>query len=398
MYRSLSLLPRTQSRGRACNLTKVFAYTYQEIPASNIDFRDRSVARFLRLLDSIANLAVSLPQHEVYAVALKGAPPSAIRLAVAGNDIVPDKTIKHIKTLWQHLQILAEDYSRFHKLSLLADSPPQAKRNNLPPSTLRHIIQLETEALKFCGEKLHRRFSKHLASFTQIECSGLPPGLRLLDVYPELMTLTDMLGLRAKFSDDHGEKFSEAYLSFNHKVDLLLKENPPYLYERMKKFFPIDRYLKKVTAFAKDVKILLNRANSPRVRPWFQSQLEVEPITPSEPVNFLLPNSPDEWRKVVTSAIESINKRKKQAGVELYEEILPRVMSDIKKIIAKPCNKQIYAHCECTLLAHMFANRNQGFLSHIGVSKLSCRGCFFTIQAVNTVHQTNFHTNGCHNK
>ena len=96
----------------------------------------------------------------------------------------------------------------------------------------------------------------------------------------------------------------------------------------------------------------------------------------------------------MTSAIESINKAKKQASVELYEEILPRVMSDIMKIITKPCNEQIYAHCECTLLAHMFANRNQGFLSHIEISKPPYRGCFFTIQAVNTMHQTNFHTNG----
>ena len=46
----------------------------------------------------------------------------------------------------------------------------------------------------------------------------------------------------------------------------------------------------------------------------------------------------------------------------------------------------------------MHANRNQIFLPHIGVSKLSCRGYFFTIQAVNTVYQTNFHTKRCHNE
>lgn len=41
-----------------------------ENPASNIDFRSRLKARFSRLLDSVPNLAVSAPQHEVYAVAL----------------------------------------------------------------------------------------------------------------------------------------------------------------------------------------------------------------------------------------------------------------------------------------------------------------------------------------
>lgn len=50
------------------------------------------------------------------------------------------------------------------------------------------VIQFEREALKFCGEKLTRQFSKHLELFKQI--------------------------------------------------DLLLEENLTYLYERMKKTFP----------------------------------------------------------------------------------------------------------------------------------------------------------------
>lgn len=132
--------------------------------------------------------------------------------------------------------------------------------------------------------------------------------------------------------------------------------------------------------------------------PWFRSKLTIHGLAPVGPLNFSLPNSTDEWRDVVNYALESINKAKEQACVELYEEIPSKVTSDIKKIINKPCNHQIYAHCECTLLAHMHANWDQKFLSYIGVSKLSCRGCFFTMQAVNTVYQTNFHTQGCHNK
>ena len=368
-----------------------------EIPASNIYGRSRLEARFSRLLDSISNLAVSAPQHEVYAVALHGAP-SSLQLVFAGNAAVPKKTTEHIDTLWQCLKQLAEDYARFHKLSDTAESPPQAKRDKLPLSTRGRIIQFEREALKFSGEKLNRRFSKHLASFKQIDCSGLPPGSRFLVVYKAVMTLTEVLEKRADFKDNQWENFADAYHNFDRQVDLLLEENLTYLYERMKKDFPIDRYLMKVTAFSKEIKILLNRANSPRMLPWFRSKLTVQAIAPSGPLNFSLPNSPDEWREVVNSALESINKAKLQACVELYEEIPSKVTSDIKKIINKPCNHQIYAHCECTLLAHMHANRDQKFLPHIGVSKLSCRGCFFTIQAVNTVYQTNFHTKGCHNK
>ena len=100
----------------------------------------------------------------------------------------------------------------------------------------------------------------------------------------------------------------------------------------------------------------------------------------------------------MNSALESLNKAKKPAGDELYEKIPSKVLSDIKKLLNRPCNHQTHAHCECTLLAHIHTSRDQHFFSHIGVSKLSCRGCFYTIQAVNTVYQTNFYTKVCHNK
>ena len=110
-----------------------------EIPASKIDFRSRLEARFSRLLDSIANLAVSVPQHEVYAVALQGAPPS-LQLVIAGNAAVSKKMTEHIDTLSQYLKKLAKDYAKFHKLFDTAESPPQAKRDKLPLSTRGHII------------------------------------------------------------------------------------------------------------------------------------------------------------------------------------------------------------------------------------------------------------------
>ena len=181
-----------------------------EIPASNIDSRSKLKAKFSRLLDSIANLAVSAPQHEVYAVALQGAPPS-LQLVVAGNAAVPKKTTEHIETLWQYLKTLAEDYAKFHKLSDTAESSPQAKRDKLSPSIRGRIIQLEREALKFCGEKLSRRFSKHLASFKQIDCSGLSPESIFLDVYSALMLLTELLEKRADFKDHEWELFADTY-------------------------------------------------------------------------------------------------------------------------------------------------------------------------------------------
>lgn len=77
---------------------------------------------------------------------------------IAGNAAVPKKTktTEHIDTLWQYLEIWPRTtYAEFYKLPDLAESPAQAKREKLPPSTRGRIIQFEREALKFCGEKLN---------------------------------------------------------------------------------------------------------------------------------------------------------------------------------------------------------------------------------------------------
>ena len=126
----------------------------------------------------------------------------------------------------------------------------------------------------------------------------------------------------------------------------------------MKKDLPIDRYLMKVTAFSKDIKILLHCANLPCIFLWFRSKLTIKVIVPSKALNFSLPNSADDWKKVVNSALESINKAKEQACVELYKEIPSKIMSDTPKIINKLCNYQICIHCDCTLLAHIYTKQN----------------------------------------
>lgn len=57
------------------------------------------------------------------------------------------------------------------------------------------------------------------------------------------MALTEVLEKRADFKDDQWENFADAYHSFDRQVDLLPEGDLRYLHERMRKDFPIDRYL-----------------------------------------------------------------------------------------------------------------------------------------------------------
>lgn len=102
------------------------------------------------------------------------------------------------------------------------------------------------------------------------------------------MSLNKGLESRAAFSDDQGEKLADASKNFDRQVEILLQEDLTYLHKRMRKDFPIDRYLMKVTALSKDTKILLNRANSPGLLPWFRSELRIHSLAPSGPLGFFI--------------------------------------------------------------------------------------------------------------
>lgn len=82
-----------------------------------------------------------------------------------------------------------------------------------------------------------------------------------------------------------------AYSKIDRLVELLLKEDLDDLDERMEKRFSLDRYLLKIIAVSKDVKILLNAANSPWLIPWFKSELRIHSLAPSGPLKFSLPNA-----------------------------------------------------------------------------------------------------------
>lgn len=123
------------------------------------------------MFDSIANLSVAAPQHEVVVVSLRMSS-SSVHLYMAGNGKVPQNTVKH---MWSLVQDLSNDYEKYHKLSNQMISPPQPKTLALPPAAQIKVKEFRREALEFCAEKLSRRISKHLESFLAVNSSILPP-------------------------------------------------------------------------------------------------------------------------------------------------------------------------------------------------------------------------------
>lgn len=148
IYHLIALASRIslpKSRGVELIMYRLFWF----LPISNACSRKRKRTRCARLLDSLANLSVAAPQHEVMAVAFRPTA-SSIELLIAGNQQVPISTIDHIRCLWVSLQELFVDYRCYNQVFLLLSA------------ARRRVKRFQRTALKFCGEKPNWRFVKHL--------------------------------------------------------------------------------------------------------------------------------------------------------------------------------------------------------------------------------------------
>lgn len=158
-----------------------------------------------------------------------------------------------------------------------------------------------------------------------------------------------------------------------------------------------DDILDKVVAVLKDVKIMLNAANSPRLRQYFLRDFTIITFNPIGPFPFPLPKIEDGWQGVVQKALQEINKARTEQGEE-FEAVATKVKADTQRLANRTMSAANYVHCECILLSYMLAHGSERYISYIGMSKLCYRGCFHLINAANTIYGTRVATKGCHHK
>lgn len=234
----------------------------------------RAQPRFAKVLDSIADLSVADPQHEVIAVALNITSCST-NLYMASNHGVPPRTVSHINKLWSLLQDISKDYADHNREDAQPDSksPIQPHTSSLPFPAQKRIIKFHRESLKFCSSKLNRRIEKHYSAFLAIESPEISDFQKTIECLATLMKCRDIL------DDEDWELAWDGLSNLQVETTKMFREKPD-LYESFETNFPAKRYLEKVVSFAKDIKILLNAANSPRLRPYFRNRFSIQSLDP----------------------------------------------------------------------------------------------------------------------
>lgn len=108
-------------------------------------------------------------------------------------------------------------------------------------------------------------------------------------------------------------------------------------------------------------------------------------------MNRSFPSTEPEWRTVLRGVFDRL-------GLQ-FEGTDEEARANEKEIFRKAlAQKNPIQHCECLLVAYLLRRGSIPPVSHIGVSKLSCKACFLWLQAVREVTGCKFDTQGCHDK
>lgn len=204
------------------------------LPHTNVIFRAQRQQRFAKVLDSIANLSVAAPEHEVIAVALN-VTSSSTNLYMAGNHVVPPNTVRHLNKLWSLLQDLSNDYEQYNQLPKSSDSPTQPQTSSLPLVAQKRVMQFRRDSLKFCCNKLNRRINKHYTSLLAIESTELSLIQQTVKGLATLMKDRDIL------SDRCWDLVWDGLSHLQVETTRLFRDNVD-LSNLMAKTFPATRY------------------------------------------------------------------------------------------------------------------------------------------------------------
>lgn len=151
-------------------------------------------------------------------------------------------------------------------------------------------------------------------------------------------------------------------------------------------------YLTKLGSLPSSINTLIKFTYSPRMRARFFNgqKVLIDPV-PNQRRAIILPNSPDEYEKLVKGL-------SRDRGLILKPgEGRPgrRVLSEYTKSTSKVPIIKSATHCECALALHQLRSSPDS-IPFLGCSKLSCFSCWSFLQSLNDAMGTKFQTKGTH--
>ena len=230
--------------------------------------------RLAAILDTLANICISQPHHEVLAVGLRYARNSGVQLAITGNSDVPTGTVNHLKRLWGILIQMSAAYSLQIRGTNEDASPKNVKFRNQKYLTDR----LWQTCIVFSWGKICRRTESKLGQLRQINREGLGDDDEFSVLADDVEELQNLVAQGKPENPETWKELILCYRSLAQRTDEFLASGEVPMEFECRITNPnlkLERYLKKLTAPVQDIQVLILLAASPRCKKLFQCPFQV---------------------------------------------------------------------------------------------------------------------------
>ncbi|KAJ9299939.1 hypothetical protein DTO271G3_2823 [Paecilomyces variotii] len=369
--------------------------------------------RVAEIVDSLANLSVSQPKHEVIAVALRVDSRShSMELIVSGNSDIPSSTLDHLRFIWTSLKALS-DFIYANMQPGLQDKYPNEKTKD--PAFRAIVADFNHRCLEFTFARLQQKVNGKFPQFMNIPTDGLPSehpfnSLRETLLYLERVFTRKEGAIYGKPHHDDTDNWRLIYSclrAFSQASGLFLRAGGFQGEDKRSALgFPkLHSYIQKIASIFNNIDILVKAAISPRRRDFFTCDLSLTPIAMlSGRLPHIAENASD-WKRVLEESLAYYNSFSDLTNLTGPGQVLDLRVTDADAtyMAQEAVSKDVIVHCETKLLAAIEKAQNEGgnvpkAFTYIGVSKLSCHGCACFFAAYNRVHGTSWRTGGSHRK
>lgn len=312
-----------------------------------------------------------------------------IKLILASNDTLPVSTLRHLRSVWDILKDLCQDYQDYHILANHSSARKRPSTKSLSKAAQLRVWALCRSILRFNHLKLRRRVSKYFSGLEAINKEvatelGLEPMITQIE---QLKTALDPDLLSDNLWDSIWRDLMKIHSQYKASSGTIkkLKKNPLIP-------VPLFRFHAKVLLISRDINILLSAAHSPHFRTLFQRNFEVTNLEASGNLDYNLPQSPARWIQLIEDTLRGRELTAKRKGRVNFQLDTIGVQQHMARMCETPPHATNYVHCELSIVSYTLQSSEQGFLGYIGISKPCCFSCFQCIQAVNNVLGRRFRT------
>ena len=356
--------------------------------------------RLSKVIDSLANICVAQASGEVIAVAVRSAR-NDFEIIVASNGTVPHDTLDYLVTVWDLLCKISM------RAGNLRDSPPH-KINDT--QLLNLVKELEINIIKFTFLKIQKRITSKMDKLLPLPVHDLNQEHPIHQVC-ELIRYVDEKFLRAEgvllkkpaFDDsDTWEGLRQALKGISQAILDLLEDLLPGK-RPISAGGSLECYLRKIVSIIADTKKLARAAVSPQYKDIFNKTPNIVGLPEEHREINTFPRSADQWELAMERPMSYYNQLPPHISSRRVMDMTV-ISRDCLEIARRPCPRSSPVHCEVKLLLHLFDEEKQSTnpkppaYPYIGLSKLSCLGCFNFLLTFNEVLGTRFVTKGTHSK